>query len=108
MRSPHAFRPLKGLYMSVSKVVADDKYLEMTENEFVITCLQVSGGNIDPAALRKVYFDLMKDAGIAALHSPMKSDAEDNGDHSWEYYSEGKVVNGDEFFKTAHESYFKS
>lgn len=32
----------------------------------------------------------------------------DNGDHSWEYYSEGKMVSEDDYSKTAHTSYFKS
>ena len=32
----------------------------------------------------------------------------DNGDHSWEYYSEGKMVGEDDYNKTAHKSYFSS
>jgi hypothetical protein len=46
----------------------------------------------------------MKDAGLTALKSPLKSDAEDNGDHSWEYYVGGKVVPEEEY--NAHASYF--
>jgi hypothetical protein len=47
----------------------------------------------------------MKDAGVSALNSPMKSEPEDNGDHSWEYYVEGKVVPEEEY-NTAHTSYY--
>jgi hypothetical protein len=31
---------------------------------------------------------------------------EENGDHSWEYYSEGKFVSYEEYQKSAHTSYY--
>lgn len=31
----------------------------------------------------------------------------DNGDYSWEYYSEGKFVSYEEYVKSAHKSYFE-
>lgn len=31
----------------------------------------------------------------------------EGGDHSWEYYVEGKLVHEDKFRETAHTSYFE-
>ena len=103
MRIPYACRHLKSVYMAVGKVVADDKYLDMTEGEFIGRCLQSSGGATNPVVYRQIYADLMRDAGLTALHSPMKS-TEDNGDHSWEYYIAGETVKEEDI--GAHSSYF--
>jgi hypothetical protein len=106
MRLPNACRYLVHEYRVIAKVVEDDKYLEMTEQQFVARCLKtLNNGSINPARFRQIYFDLMKDAGVSALNSPMKSEPEDNGDHSWEYYVEGKVVPEEEY-NTAHTSYY--
>lgn len=87
MRIPHAIRPLNTAYATVAKVIADDKYLNMSESQFIVECMKTSGGHLNPAKLKQIYAELMKDAGLPALSSPMKSVAEDNGDHSWEYYT---------------------
>ena len=106
MRVPYATRYLVNEYRTVAKIVADDKYLDMTEQAFIAQCLRLSGGNMNPKRARQIYLDLMKDAGLTAMYSPLKSDAEDNGDHSWEYYTEGKLVSEDEYKPSAHTSYF--
>lgn len=106
MRIPYACRPLVSVYKAVAKVTSTDAYLDMNEQQFVMSCLQACGGNANPKAFQRIYHDLMKDAGLAALDSPMKSSEEDNGDHSWEYYVEGKVLSEEEFFNSAHSSYF--
>lgn len=106
MRIPYATRSLRTVYVTVGKVIANDKYLDMTESEFTRTCLQECGGNVNPLMFRQIYFDLMKDAGLSALNSPMKANAEDNGDHSWEYYVAGRFVKEEEYNQTAHSSYF--
>jgi hypothetical protein len=80
----------------------------MTEHEFLGKCIQRSGGTLDSGRVKQIYHDLMKDAGLATSDSPMKSDPEDNGDYSWEYYSEGKVVSEDDYAKHAHGLRFKS
>jgi len=109
MRTPYATRYLANEYKCIAKVVSDDSYLHMNEFEFVAACMKQSGGSVDPARAKKIYYDLMKDAGLTTEFSPMKSDPEDNGDHSWEYYSEGRVFTEDEYAKKhAHGSYFKS
>ncbi len=106
MRVPYACRSLVNEYRIVAKVVADDEYLEMTEQAFIGQCLKLSGGNMNPNRIRNIYLALMKDAGLTALYSPLKSEAEDNGDHSWEYYTGGKLVSEDEYKPNAHTSYF--
>ena len=105
MRTPHACRPLVGVYKTIAKVTSTDAYLEMTEEQFIMVCMQECGGSGNPTSFKKIYHDLMKDAGLTAMNSPMKSD-EDNGDHSWEYYVEGKLVHED--LITAHTSYYKT
>jgi hypothetical protein len=106
MRIPHACRPLVTVYKTVSKVTSTDAYLDMTEQQFIMTCMQECGGNVNPKVFRQIYHDLMKDAGLTVLNSPMNSIEEDNGDHSWEYYVEGKLVHED--LITAHTSYYKA
>jgi hypothetical protein len=41
----------------------------MTEQQFIMTCMQESGGSANPKAFRQIYHDLMKDAGLQALKS---------------------------------------
>jgi hypothetical protein len=106
MRTPHACRPLVTVYKTVAKVTSTDAYLDMTEQQFIMTCMQESGGNANPKAFRQIYHDLMKDAGLTAMNSPLNTTEEDNGDHSWEYYVEGKLVHED--LITAHNSYYKA
>jgi len=106
MRIPYACRPLKATYLAVSKVIADDKYLEMTEGQFIGECMKASGGGVNPLRYKQIYTELMKDAGLAALNSPLKSSPEDNGDHSWEYYVDGKMMHDDEYNNTAHTTYY--
>lgn len=103
MRIPYATRYLVNEYRVVAKIVADDNYLEMTEQTFIGQCMKLSGGSMNPKRARQIYFELMKDAGLTALSSPMKSEPEDNGDHSWEYYVGGKFMTEEEY---AHTSYF--
>ena len=90
----------------VGKIVADDSYLEMTEGHFIGQCIKLSHGKMNPKRAQQVYLSLMKDAGLPALQSPLKSNAEDNGDYSWEYYVDGKVVSEEEYNQTAHASYY--
>lgn len=106
MRLPYATRYLVDEYRVIGKVVADDSYLEMTEGHFVGQCIKLSHGKMNPKRAQQVYLSLMKDAGLPALQSPLKSNAEDNGDHSWEYYVDGKVVSEEEYNQTAHSSYY--
>lgn len=106
MRLPYATRYLVDEYRVVGKIVADDSYLEMTEGHFIGQCIKLSHGKMNPKRARQIYLELMKDAGLTALESPLKSAPEDNGDHSWEYYVGGKVVSEDEFNPNAHTSYF--
>lgn len=106
MRTPHACRPLVTVYKTVAKVTSTDTYLDMSEEQFIMTCMQESGDSADPKAFRKIYHDLMKDAGLTAMNSPMKS-YEDNGDHSWEYYINGEILAEDEI-EFAHTSYYKT
>lgn len=105
MRLPYACRYLVNEYRAVAKIVADDSYLELTEGQFISRCMSYSHGNMSPKRAQQVYLALMKDAGLPALASPLKSTVEDNGDHSWEYYVDGKVVSEDEY-NTAHNSYY--
>ena len=106
MRIPYATRYLVEEYKTVAKIVSNDSYLEMTELQFIAQCMKQSGGSMNPNRAKQIYSDLMKDAGLTVLSSPMKSEPEDNGDHSWEYYSEGRVFTEEEYH--AHASYFKS
>jgi len=106
VRLPYACRYLVDEYRVVGKIVADDAYLEMTEGTFISQCIKLSHGKMSPKRARQIYLELMKDAGLTALQSPLKSEAEDNGDHSWEYYTEGKLVSEDEYKPNAHTSYF--
>lgn len=105
MRLPYACRYLVDEYRVVGKLVSDDSYLEMTEQQFVVQCTLLSRGKMNPVRSRQIYLDLMKDAGHATLQSPLKSEPEDNGDHSWEYYAEGRSVSPEEF-DFAHTSYY--
>lgn len=105
MRVPHACRPLKAAYLTLSKVIANDEYLEMDESQFIRECMKSSGGSVNPTRFRQIYLDLMKDAGLTALHSPLKSEPEDNGDQSWEYYTDGRTLSSYEF-NSAHTSYY--
>ena len=104
MNVPHACRPLVTVYKAVAKVTSTDAYLDMSEAEFVGSCMYACGGSADPKRFVQVYYDLMKEAGVHTERSPMKS-FEDNGDHSWEYYIEGKLVKEDAY-TTAHTSYY--
>lgn len=106
MRLPYATRYLVDEYRVIGKIVANDSYLNMTEGHFIGQCVKLSHGKMNPNRAKQIYLALMKDAGLSALQSPLKSDAEDNGDHSWEYYVGGKVVKEDEYNQTAHSSYF--
>ncbi len=106
MRLPYAMRYLVDEYRVVGKIVADDTYLEMTEGHFISQCIKLSHGKINPKRARQIYLELMKDAGLTALQSPLKSAPEDNGDHSWEYYVGGKVVTEEEYNQSAHSSYY--
>ena len=105
MRAPYATRYLVDEYRTIAKIVSDDKYLDMTEQAFVGQCMHLSHGKMNPKRARQIYLELMKDAGLTAMHSPMKS-TEDNGDHSWEYYVDGKILSDEEYAKTAHTSYY--
>lgn len=105
MRAPYATRHLVDEYRVVAKIVSDDKYLDMTEQTFVGQCMNLSHGKMNPKRARQIYLELMKDAGLAAMNSPLKS-TDDNGDHSWEYYVDGKVLSDEEYAKTAHSSYY--
>ena len=104
MNVPYACRPLVTVYKAVAKVTSTDAYLDMSEAAFVGSCMHACGGSADPKRFVQVYYDLMKEAGVYAQRSPMKS-FEDNGDHSWEYYIEGKLVKEDAY-TTAHTSYY--
>lgn len=105
MRLPYATRYLVDEYRVVGKIVANDAYLDMTEGHFIGQCVKLSHGKMNPNRARQIYLELMKDAGLTALESPLKAETEDNGDHSWEYYVAGKTVSEDEY-TTAHTSYY--
>lgn len=107
MRLPYACRYLVDEYRVVGRLVSDDSYLEMTEQYFVGQCTLLSRGKMNPVRSRQIYLDLMKDAGLTALQSPLKSMAEDNGDRSWEYYTAEPGVSSIEF-NSAHTSYYSS
>ena len=104
MNVPYACRPLVSVYKAIAKVTSTDAYLSMSEAGFVSACMHECGGTADPKRFVQIYYDLMKEAGVHAERSPMKS-FEDNGDHSWEYYIEGKLVKEDAY-ATAHTSYY--
>lgn len=108
MRLPYTCRYLVDEYRVVGKIVADDKYLEMTQQAFIGQCTKLSCGKMTPTRSLQIYLELMKDAGLTALTSPMKSEPEDNGDHSWEYYVDGKFVSVYSQANTAHNSYYTS
>jgi hypothetical protein len=104
VRIPYATRYLVNEYRVVAEIVSDDKYLEMPEGTFIAECLKRSGGRMNPTRAKHVYLELMKDAGLPPLSST-KPRAEEIGDHSWEYYVDGKVVTEEEY-NTAHSSYY--
>ncbi len=105
MRIPYATRYLVNEYRVVAEIVSDDKYLEMPEGTFIGECLKRSGGRMNPARAKHVYLELMKDAGLPPLSST-KTQPEETGDHSWEYYVDGKVVTEEQYAKGGHASYF--
>lgn len=105
MRIPYACRPLVGVYKAIAKVTETDAYLNMTEQQFILACLQACGGSANPKAFERIYHEVMKDAGLQPLSTSDKR-LEDNGDHSWEYYVDGKVVTEEQYAKGGHASYF--
>lgn len=107
MRLPYATRYLVDEYRVVGKIVSDDKYLDMPEGTFIGECIKLSHGKMNPKRARQIYLELMKDAGLPPLSST-KPLAEETGDHSWEYYVDGRFVTEDEYAKGGHTSYFTS
>lgn len=105
---PFAFRPLRQEYLTIAKILQDDSYLDMSEENFVKVVLRESNGALSPKRIRMIYQELMKDAGIIQSPAPVVTNENDNGDYSWEYYvSPSKTVKAEEY-STAHSSYFKS
>lgn len=60
----YSFRPLKLEYLAVAKLLEADLYLKMDEQEFIKGMLRYTNGSITITRARKIYYDLMKDAGI--------------------------------------------
>ena len=99
------YRPLVSMYRAVAYLASTPAYLDMSEAEFTSSCIQLCDDRVDPKRFVQIYYDLMKEAGVHAQRSPMKS-FEDNGVHSWEYYVQGELINEDEY--SAHSSYYKA
>lgn len=68
IRMPRAMRPLKTEYMAVAKLLEDDLYLDMTEGEFVATFIKETGGSGSVERAKKIYANLMEDAGLEKLN----------------------------------------
>lgn len=64
MKLPNAFRPLKAEYIAVAKLLQNDIYLNLEENQFIAKLIQLSGASIDPRRAKQIYYALMKDAGV--------------------------------------------
>jgi hypothetical protein len=61
---PRAFRPLKAEYVAIGNIIKDDKYLFMTEHEFVSMVIEETGGSASVTRCRMAYKNLMDEAGL--------------------------------------------
>jgi len=66
-RLPHALRPLRKKYLSVAKVIENDRYLDMTKSQFIGEVMRESGGLLDLKSIETIYYDIMEDAGLTPL-----------------------------------------
>lgn len=71
----HASRPLRNLYVAVAKVIETDKYLRMTDKQFIGQVMKHSSGSVSPDTVRSIYNNLMLDAGI---NPTFETDKEEN------------------------------
>jgi len=66
-RMPYATRSLKKQILSVAPLLENDRYIDMTEQQFIIEVMKNSGGSINPQQVRSLYNSLMADAGLEPL-----------------------------------------
>lgn len=66
-RTPLACRPLKNLYVAIYPLIENDRYLQITKNEFICEAFKNSGGSIDPKKAETLYNALISDAGLGPL-----------------------------------------
>lgn len=59
-----AFRSLRNECVAVAKLLQSDNYLELGEERFIGEVMKLSGGSVNPKRIRKLYYDLKKEAGI--------------------------------------------
>lgn len=65
MTEPRAYRPLYSEYWMVGYILRNGKSVyEMTEEEFVNSCMFYSHGVMSPFNARIIYKQLMKEAGL--------------------------------------------
>jgi len=64
MKFPRAFRPLKAEYIAVAKLLQNDTYLDLNEDQFVGSLMKLTGGSITSERSRQIYSNLRKDAGV--------------------------------------------
>lgn len=63
-RIPYATRTLKKKILSVAPLLENDRYIDMTENQFIGEVFKNSGGSLNPTDLLSLYNSLMADAGL--------------------------------------------
>jgi hypothetical protein len=71
-RLPYATRNLKNFITSVYPLLLDDRYIDMTESQFVSEVMKNSGGSLNPKTIISVYNSLMCDAGLEPLYENHK------------------------------------
>lgn len=66
-RMPYATRSLKTQILSVAPLLENDRYIDMTEQQFVSEVMKNSGGTMNPQQIKSLYNSLMADAGLEPL-----------------------------------------
>jgi hypothetical protein len=62
---PKAYRPLHHEYLTVGYILRYGKnFIDMTEQEFVNSCMFYSHGAMNPNQASKIYKSLMQEAGL--------------------------------------------
>jgi hypothetical protein len=62
----NANRPMKYLYIAIAKTIEDDKYLTMTDNEFIDQVMKYAN-NSNKNIIRSIYEELMNDASMSPI-----------------------------------------
>lgn len=65
MKTPLAYRPLYVEYITVGHILRHERNVyEMTEEQFVESCMFYSGFGMNPSTAKVIYRDLMNEAGL--------------------------------------------